>query len=76
VIKILEELATAMSINFIYRPSCALRIAYITGSARSSAGDAGRAHRQPVEFAGKILIVVLAIPILAAIMESIIRLLP
>ncbi len=79
VVGVLEELANRAGVNRIYLTTLLriIGIAYIGEFGAQVCRDAGEnAIAGRVEFAAKVTIMVLAIPIIAAIMESIIRLLP
>ncbi len=79
VLNILQELSTRASINLFYMAILfkIIGIAYIAEFGAQVCRDAGEgAIAAKVEFAAKILVMVVAIPIIAAILESIIRLLP
>ena len=79
VLQILEELASRANINQFFL-STILRIvgvAYIAEFGAQVCRDAGEnAVATRVEFAAKILVMVLAMPIIVAVLESVIRLLP
>jgi stage III sporulation protein AD len=79
VVNILQELSERAGVNKFYLEIIfrIIGIAYITEFGAQVCRDAGEgAVAARVEFAGKIIIMVLAIPIIAAIMESLVRLLP
>lgn len=79
ILDIIEQLAMRANINQFYLGTVlkVIGIAYITEFGAQVCQDAGEsavAHK--VEFAGKIFVLVLALPILAAIVETVIKLLP
>lgn len=79
VLNALEGLAVKAQVNQLYLTTILkiIGIAYIAEFGAQVCRDAGEtAIATRVEFAGKILVLVLAIPILVAVLESIIRLLP
>lgn len=79
IIDILQQLADRANINQFYLATILkiIGIAYIAEFGVQICKDAGEnAIASKIEFAAKILIMVLAVPIFAAILESIIRLLP
>lgn len=79
VIDILERLAVQANINMIYFETILkiIGIAYIAEFAVQITKDAGQgAIASKIELAGKVLILVMAIPIIGAIIETIIQLLP
>ncbi|MHB1419263.1 MAG: stage III sporulation protein AD [Bacillota bacterium] len=79
VIAVIQQLADRASINQFYLATIlkVIGIAYIAEFGAQVCRDAGEsAIASKVEFVGKILVMVLAIPIIAAILESIIRLIP
>ncbi len=78
ILDIVKELAMRANINQFYLGTIlkVSGIAYITEFGARVCRDAGEsavAHK--VEFAGKLLVLVLALPILAAIVETVIKLL-
>lgn len=79
VISILEDLSRRANIDFIYF-STILRIigiAYITEFGAQICHDSGsESIASKIEFAGKIVIMVLSIPIIIALLEMILRILP
>ncbi len=79
ILKSLEDLAVKAKVNQIYL-STILKIvglAYIAEFGSQISRDAGEtAIAGRIEFAAKILILVLAVPIMSAVFETIIRLLP
>jgi stage III sporulation protein AD len=79
VILVLEELAVKANINIFYMTTVLkiIGIAYIAEFGSQVCRDAGEsAIATKIEFAAKIIIMVLAIPIIVAILESVIRLIP
>ncbi len=79
VIRVLEELADRAHVNKFYLMTIfkIIGIAYIGEFGAQVCRDAGEgAVASKVEFAAKILIIVLAVPIIGAILETVIRLLP
>lgn len=79
IIQVLEELSTRARINQFYLSTLLkiIGIAYIAEFGVQVCRDAGESSiAGRLEFAAKILVMVLALPIIAAVMESIIRLLP
>lgn len=76
VLQLLQELALKANIDFIYLNTVfkILGIAYLASFCSEICKDAGQGSlAAKVEFAGKILILVLAIPILMAVLQSILR---
>lgn len=79
VISILAELATRANINMFYLTVVLkiMGIAYIAEFGAQICRDAGEGSTATkIEFAAKILVMVLALPIIMALMESVLRLLP
>ncbi|MBS3970237.1 MAG: stage III sporulation protein AD [Clostridia bacterium] len=79
IIDILQQLADRANVNQFYLATILkiIGIAYIAEFGSQMCRDSGEtAIASKIEFAAKILIMILAIPIFAAILESIIRLLP
>ncbi|MGI6685063.1 MAG: stage III sporulation protein AD [Bacillota bacterium] len=79
VIFVFEELASRASLNTFYLATIfkIIGISYIAEFGAQVCRDAGQgAIATKVEFAAKVLVMVLAIPIIAAILESVVRLLP
>ena len=79
VIDVLYRLANEANVNMIYLETILkiIGIAYIAEFGAQITKDAGQAAiASKIELAGKILIMVLAIPIIGAIIETIIKLLP
>ncbi len=79
VIDLIEELATNANIHMMYLQTILkiIGIAYIAEFGAQISRDAGQAAiASKIELAGKIFILVLAIPILKAVIEMILALLP
>ncbi|MEB1806551.1 MAG: stage III sporulation protein AD [Bacillaceae bacterium] len=79
VVTMLENIAKNANINMIYVQTILkiIGIAYIAEFGAQIAKDAGQAAiASKIELAGKILILVMAIPILTSIIEMIISLIP
>ncbi|MBO8168191.1 MAG: stage III sporulation protein AD [Thermoanaerobacteraceae bacterium] len=79
ILDILEQLAVRANINQFYLATIlkVIGIAYIAEFGAQVCRDAGEnAIAQKVEFAGKVLVMVLALPIIAAILETVLKLLP
>jgi len=79
IIDVLQQLADRANVNQFYLATILkiIGIAYISEFGSQMCRDSGEsAIASKIEFAAKILIMILAIPIFAAILESIIRLLP
>lgn len=79
VLQVLEELAARAEINIFYLTTVLkiMGIAYIAEFGAQVCRDAGEGSTATkIEFAAKILVMVLALPIIVAILESILRLLP
>ena len=79
IIEVLQQLADRANVNQFYLATILkiIGIAYIAEFGSQMCRDSGEtAIASKIEFAAKILIMILAIPIFAAILESIIRLLP
>jgi len=79
VIQVFEDLAGRANVNQFYLGTILkiVGIAYLAEFGSQVCRDAGEGSiAGRIEFAGKIFIIVLAIPIVAAVLESIIRLLP
>lgn len=79
VLQVLEELAVRAEINIFYLTTVLkiMGIAYIAEFGAQVCRDAGEGSTATkIEFAAKILVMVLALPIIVAILESILRLLP
>lgn len=76
ILQLLQELALKANIDFIYLNIVfkILGIAYLASFCSEICKDAGQGNlASKVEFAGKILILVLAIPILMAVLQSILK---
>ncbi|WP_096188463.1 stage III sporulation protein AD [Evansella halocellulosilytica] len=79
IINMLEELANNANINLMYVQTILkiIGIAYIAEFGAQIAKDAGQgAMASKIELAGKVLIMVMAIPIISVIIETIIGLIP
>lgn len=79
VIRVLERLAVEGGINLIYLKTILqiIGIAYIAEFAAQITRDAGQgAIASKIELAGKVLIMVMAIPIITVIIETVINLIP
>ncbi|TWI55958.1 stage III sporulation protein AD [Halalkalibacter nanhaiisediminis] len=79
IIGMLEGIATQANMNMIYFQTILkiIGIAYIAEFGAQIAKDAGQAAiASKIELAGKILILVMAIPILTAVIEMVLSLLP
>ncbi len=75
----LEELADNANINLVYVQTILkiIGIAYIAEFGAQIAKDAGQgAIASKIELAGKVLIMIMAIPIISVIIETVIGLLP
>jgi stage III sporulation protein AD len=76
VLQFIQELAVKANIDFIYLNTVIkiLGIAYLASFCSEICRDAGEnSLASKVEFSGKILILVLAIPILMAVLQSILK---
>ncbi|APM38603.1 stage III sporulation protein AD [Clostridium kluyveri] len=76
ILQFIQQLAAKANINFIYLTTVfkILAIAYLASFCSEICRDAGQGNLgAKVEFAGKILILVLAIPILMAVLQSILK---
>jgi stage III sporulation protein AD len=79
VIRVLEKMAAQANLNMVYLDTILkiIGIAYIAEFGAQVTRDAGQgAIASKIELAGKVLIMVMAIPILSLIVETIVRLLP
>ncbi|WP_048602255.1 stage III sporulation protein AD [Rubeoparvulum massiliense] len=79
VIQLLERIAIQANVNLIFLETILkiIGIAYIIEFAAQLTRDAGQSSiASKIELAGKITILVLAIPILSVIIDTILRLLP
>lgn len=79
VIRLLEELANKANINMVFLQTILkiIGIAYITEFGAQMTRDAGQnSIAAKIELAGKILIMVMAIPIISVLVETILHLLP
>ena len=76
ILQTLQQLSLKANIDFVYLNTVfkILGIAYLTSFCSQICNDAGESNiGSKVEFAGKILILVLAIPILMAVLQSILK---
>lgn len=79
VVTLLQDLAMKVNIDFIYLNTILkiIGIAYITTFSSEICRDAGESSiASKIEFAGKILIMILAVPILMAVLEIILKIIP
>lgn len=79
ILTLFKEMAEKASLNYIYLQTIMkmIGIAYITEFGAQVCRDAGEgAIANKVEFAGKILILVIAVPILVLVLNTIIKLIP
>jgi stage III sporulation protein AD len=79
VIAVFQQLATRANLNQFYLATVfkIIGIAYIAEFGAQVCRDAGQgAIATKVEFAAKVMVLVLAVPIIGAILESVVRLLP
>ncbi|PKM85963.1 MAG: stage III sporulation protein AD [Firmicutes bacterium HGW-Firmicutes-12] len=79
VIEVLWKLAASANINLFYLTTILkiIGIAYIAEFGSQICKDAGEGSiATKIEFAAKVLVMVLAMPIIVAILESILRLIP
>lgn len=79
VIAVFQQLATRANLNQFYLSTVfkIIGIAYIAEFGAQVCRDAGQgAIATKVEFAAKVMVLVLAVPIIGAILESVVRLLP
>lgn len=79
IIDVLEELANKANINMIFLKTILkiIGIAYIAEFGAQIIRDAGQESvASKIELAGKILIMVMAIPIVSVIIETVVKLLP
>lgn len=79
ILEVLEELASRANVNMFYLTTVLkiIGIAYIAEFGAQICKDAGEGSiASKIEMAAKILIMVLALPIFVAILESILRLIP
>ncbi|MDU7472001.1 MAG: stage III sporulation protein AD [Paenibacillus macerans] len=79
IIEVLEDLAKKSGVQMIYLKTILkiIGIAYIAEFGAQIVRDAGQeAIASKIEMAGKVLIMVLAIPIISIIIETVIKLLP
>ncbi|MCU6795965.1 MULTISPECIES: stage III sporulation protein AD [Paenibacillus] len=79
VIQVLEDLATKASIDMIFLKTILkiVGIAYIAEFGAQIVRDAGQESiASKIELSGKVLIMVMAIPIVSVIIETVVKLLP
>lgn len=79
IVKVLEDLANRANINQLYLGTLLkiIGIAYIAEFGAQVCKDAGESSiAGRIEFAAKIIVMALAMPIIVAVLETIIRLLP
>jgi len=79
ILNLMKELISRAEVNYFFLATVLkiLGVAYLGEFAAAICQDAGEgAIAKKVEFAAKIIIAVLALPIMVAILESLIRLLP
>ncbi len=79
IIQVVTELSHKAQINFFFLSTMLkiLGVAYLSEFAAAICRDAGeQAVAQKLEFGAKIIIAVLALPILVAILESLIQIMP
>lgn len=79
IINVMQELARRAQVNYFFMTTILkiLGVAYLAEFAAAICQDAGeQAVAKKVEFAAKIIIAVLALPIMIAILESLMQLMP
>lgn len=79
VLRVLQDLASLANVNMFYLTTILkiIGIAYVAEFGAQVCKDAGEGSiASKIEFAAKILVIVLALPIIVAILESILRLIP
>jgi stage III sporulation protein AD len=79
VIRVIERLAVQAEVNLIYLETILkiIGVAYIAEFGAQITRDAGQgAIATKIELAGKVLILVMAIPIVTVIIETVVKLLP
>lgn len=79
VIRVLEDLATKSNINMVFLKTILkiIGVAYIAEFGAQVVRDAGQESiASKIELSGKILIMVMAIPIITVIIETVVKLLP
>jgi stage III sporulation protein AD len=79
VIVLLKDLANRVNIDIVYLGTVLkiIGIAYITTFGADVCRDAGEGSiASKIEFAGKILIMVLAVPILMAVLDTMLKIMP
>lgn len=79
VLQVLQDLASLANVNMFYLTTILkiIGIAYVAEFGAQVCRDAGEGSiASKIEFSAKILVIVLALPIILAILESILRLIP
>ncbi len=79
VLQVLQDLASLANVNMFYLTTILkiIGIAYVAEFGAQVCRDAGEGSiASKIEFSAKILVIVLALPIIVAILESILRLIP
>lgn len=79
VLEVFRELATKANVNMLYLNTLfkIIAIAYITEFGAQVCKDAGEgAIASKIEFAGKVMIMVMAVPIIALVLDTMIKLIP
>ncbi len=79
IVQMIEKLAISSNVNMVYLATIlkVIGIAYIAEFASQITKDAGQASiATKIELAGKVIIMAMAIPIVTAIIESVVQLLP
>jgi len=79
VIRVIERLAVQAEVNLVYLETILkiIGVAYIAEFGAQITRDAGQgAIASKIELAGKVLILVMAIPIVTVIIETVVKLLP
>ncbi|MGE5577003.1 MAG: stage III sporulation protein AD [Syntrophothermus sp.] len=79
VLNVLRDLAVRADLNLAYLGTVLkiVGIAYIVGFGAQISRDAGEgAIANKIEFGGKVLILVLAVPVMVAVLQAIIQILP
>jgi stage III sporulation protein AD len=79
VITVLEDLATKSNINMVFLKTILkiIGVAYIAEFGAQIVRDAGQESiASKIELSGKVLIMVMAIPIISVIIETVVKLLP
>nr|WGD85371.1 stage III sporulation protein AD [Bacillus subtilis] len=78
IIRMIEKIAINANVNMVYVETILkiIGIAYIAEFGAQLTKDAGKGIASKIELAGKILILVMAVPILTVIIETILGLIP